>query len=104
MRITINQWKQLFKDTLHKKECFAGMQNMNDAFKADKFATKKGYELANTQQLRSLITEANNTPIMFFILKLINEQDLVVCHKGVIETSNWGDSFLKTKPVNLFVI
>lgn len=89
--------REILRKAIANKE-LAGFQNMTDNIKACKFAEKRGYKLADRQELRTLLTEYQGMPMMIFILALNPKGDIAVFLPGKIHTSKYGSlRFLKTR-------
>ena len=98
MRLSNAKKLELFKQAVYNSQT-GGLQNMSDISKAILFAKKKGYYIPPKQELRSLITEYDEVPILMFVLALENNKDIVVFHKGTIRyTTLSPGAFLTTKP------
>ncbi len=102
VKMTKAMWKTALEEALREKG-YAGMQNMTDNVKVCKFAKKKGFQLSDRQELRTLITEVNQQPAMFWFLRLVNGKDIAVCCPGKVVPGKYNHSvsFLETKPVNI---
>jgi hypothetical protein len=98
--MTKSDWQAVLHIAIKNK---LSMQNMTDNTKACKFATKRGYKLANNQGL-PLLTWHQNIPVIIFIFRLHNGNDIAVFMPGQIVYGKYGGMYLKTKPVNIVEI
>lgn len=96
-------YQKLFDDAV-KDGKVAGFQNMGDLPRACDFAKKEGYEIEDSQELRSLITETDDKIWLMFLLRLKNGNDAVVFHLGNLRPNKYAQNvfhpqyFLHTKP------
>jgi hypothetical protein len=85
-----------------ENQSYAGFQNMGDIEKAIKYAKRMSFDVADEQQLRSLITKKDDVIWLIFFLRLKNKKDIVVFNKGQVKTCFHSNvDYLYTKPMKI---